>query len=172
MEFDGKRISYAQEIWVQHGGVTVLEKAGRITVEGLDDESYFKVFNHFGRVLKLFTFENGHWIDTETGLEAKGLDDSHAGRIPGVISTAEPPAARKKRPPSRGKASTSGAKKSKSRAKATVAGKRASSAAKAAAAGKRASSAAKAGNAAPSKSASGRGKSTRSNSRRSPGQAG
>ena len=159
MEFEGKQILYAPEIWVQHGGVTVVEKAGRITVEGLDDESYFKVFNHFGRVLKLFTFENGHWIDAETGLEAKGLDDSQAGRIPGVTATPENSATGKKRRTGRGKASTADTAKSKPRAKAVVAGKRASGTAKA-------------GTAAPSKGAAGRGKSSRSKSPRGSGKAG
>ena len=57
MEVSGKTIKFSNTLWVQHGGVRVKNEKETVLVEGVDDESYLKIFNHFGRVLRLYTFE-------------------------------------------------------------------------------------------------------------------
>ena len=91
MEIEGKEIRFAHDLWVQYGGVRVAEKGQRMQVEGVDEESYLKVLNHFGRVLKLFTFEGGQWVDADTGLPARGVDEAQAGRIPEAARSVRPP---------------------------------------------------------------------------------
>jgi hypothetical protein len=81
MEVKGKKLQFARTLWVQFGGVKAHEGKDTVSIEGVDDESYLKVFNHFGRVHKLFTFEDGKWIDTDTGAEPTGLDESLAGHV-------------------------------------------------------------------------------------------
>jgi hypothetical protein len=89
MQVHDKTISIDRSVWMQHGGVDVQERGGQIALTGRDDDSYLKVFNHFGRVLKLYTFEDGRWVDADTGVAAQPFDDSQAGHLP----AAEDPAA-------------------------------------------------------------------------------
>ncbi|HKI98087.1 MAG TPA: hypothetical protein VKB51_06390 [bacterium] len=83
MQVHDKTLTFDRSLWVQHGGVDVAEQEGRIVVTGRDEDSYLKVFNHFGRVLKLYTFEAGRWVDADTGGPAQALDESQAGHLPG-----------------------------------------------------------------------------------------
>lgn len=81
MDAAGKTIRFPNTLWVQHGGVKVENQGDAVVVEGVDEDSYLKVFNHFGRVLKLYTFENGKWVDPDTGSAPAVLDDSLAGHV-------------------------------------------------------------------------------------------
>ena len=92
MKIDGKRIRFAKELWVQTGGVKTAESGSERIVEGIDEDSYVKVLNHFGRALKVFTFEDGRWMDSDTGLESTGFDERIAGRVP--LGTGPPQSAR------------------------------------------------------------------------------
>lgn len=126
LEVNGKRLRFPRTLWVQYGGVKARDERDGLAVEGVDAESYVKVFNHFGRVLKLFTFEEGRWIDTDTGGEVTGLDESLAGHVvpapaqraaPAARSKAKPaPAAKSKAkaaPPAKPKGKAAGAAKGK-----------------------------------------------------------
>jgi hypothetical protein len=88
MQVHDKTISIDRSVWMQHGGVDVQERGGQIALTGRDDDSYLKVFNHFGRVLKLYTFEDGRWVDADTGVAAQPFDDSQAGHLPAAAAHA------------------------------------------------------------------------------------
>lgn len=100
LEAKGKKLSYSKTLWADHGGVRVKEGKETITVEGVDEDSFVKIFSHFGRVLKLYTFENGGWVDVETGAVPTDFDESMAGTvIPAPLAKDAKKA--KKAPPSR-----------------------------------------------------------------------
>ena len=82
MKISDKTLAFDKHLWVQFDGVDMKETGGEIKLTAKDEEAYLKVFNHFGRVLKLFIFENGQWVDSDTGLAAKPFDELQAGRLP------------------------------------------------------------------------------------------
>ncbi|MDH4246715.1 MAG: hypothetical protein OEW39_02735 [Deltaproteobacteria bacterium] len=90
MKVSGRTLEFDGSLWVQHAGVTVERHGGTVAVTATDEEAYLKVFNHFGRLLKLYTFEGGRWVDTDTGGDPLPLDEFEAGHLPGIGS--EPPA--------------------------------------------------------------------------------
>ena len=90
MDVGDTTLTFSRALWVQYGGVDATEQGARIVVTGRDEDSYLKVFNHFGRVLKLYTFEGGRWIDTDTGMRPQPLDESQAGRLPETAAPAAP----------------------------------------------------------------------------------
>ncbi len=81
LEAKGKKLRYSKTLWADYGGVRAKEEKDVVSVEGVDEDSYVKILNHFGRVLKLYTFENGEWLDLETGAAPATLDESQAGRV-------------------------------------------------------------------------------------------
>lgn len=93
MKVSDKTLAFDKNLWVQFEGVRVKEAGGEIKLTARDDEAYLKVFNHFGRVLKLFIFEDGKWVDSDTGLAAKPFDESQAGHLPDA-----PPGTKTKKP--------------------------------------------------------------------------
>ena len=108
MQIEGKTLSFDKSLWVQFGGVDIEERGEQIAVTGQDEESYLKVFNHFGRLLKLYTFENGNWLDADTALPAQPFDDSRAGRLPpAAVAAVSSARARSKAPsvPAKGRRS-------------------------------------------------------------------
>lgn len=82
MQVEGKTLTIGKSLWVQYGGVDVTEQGDRLSLTGRDEDAYLKVLNHFGRVLKLYTFEGGRWLDADTGLAAQPFDEAQAGRLP------------------------------------------------------------------------------------------
>ncbi len=121
MQIEGKTLSFDKSLWVQFGGVDIEERGEQIAVTGQDEESYLKVFNHFGRLLKLYTFETGNWLDADTALPAQPFDDSRAGRLPPTAVAAVSSArARSKAPsvPAKGRPSVSRAATGKTPVKA------------------------------------------------------
>ena len=82
MKISDKTLAFDKHLWVRFDGVDVKETGGEVKLTARDEEAYLKVFNHFGRVLKLFIFENGQWVDSDTGLAAKPFDELQAGRLP------------------------------------------------------------------------------------------
>lgn len=117
MEVSGKTIKFSNTLWVQHGGVRVKNENKSVFVEGVDDESYLKVFNHFGRVLRLYTFEGGQWVDSATGATPTTLDESLAGQVPAAKHASTVKAAAK---PAVGGARRKAAGKKKATAKTTA----------------------------------------------------
>ena len=113
MEVAGKTIRFSNTLWVQHGGVKVENQGDAVAVEGVDEDSYLKVFNHFGRVLKLYMFENGEWVDSATGSAPAVLDDSLAGHVAATthVSSLAPSRAPKKAAPAAGRKKTAAARK-------------------------------------------------------------
>ena len=101
-----KYLAFDKNLWVQFEGVRVKEAGGEIKLTARDDEAYLKVFNHFGRVLKLFLFEDGKWVDSDTGLAAKPFDESQAGHLPDA-----PPGTKTKKPVKKTTVKTKAAKK-------------------------------------------------------------
>lgn len=88
MKVEGKTLEFDSSLWVEYGGVDVEPRGASLAVTGRDDDSYLKVLSHFGRVLKLYTFEAGHWVDADTGAEPLPLDESQAGHV-SVVAAAE-----------------------------------------------------------------------------------
>jgi len=82
MQVEGSKLKFEKTLWVQFEGVDTSEEGDLLVVQGRSDDSYVKVFNQFGRLLKLFTFSNGRWVDSETNAEPANLDLSQAGRLP------------------------------------------------------------------------------------------
>ena len=64
---------------VKYEGKIVKENETHITIEGSDEESYFKIFNPFRGVAKLLMFENGNWVDSETSAAISNFDLSSLG---------------------------------------------------------------------------------------------
>ncbi|MEE8395368.1 MAG: hypothetical protein V3S29_04880 [bacterium] len=81
-EGDGKRIRIHKTLWVHYGGADVHQEGEELVLAGRDEDSYLKVLNHFGRVLKLFTFDANRWVDAETGAPPGPLDTAMAGVVP------------------------------------------------------------------------------------------
>lgn len=128
MEVSGKTIKFSNTLWVQHGGVRVKNQKERVLLEGVDDDSYLKVFNHFGRVLRLYTFEGGKWVDSATSTAPTALDESLAGQVPAAkhTSTAKPAASGPRAKAAGKKTATAKTKAKTATAKKTGAGKAAS----------------------------------------------
>ncbi len=82
MKVSDKTLAFDKNLWVQFDGVDVKETGGEVKLTARDEEAYLKVFNHFGRVLKLYIFEDGKWVDSDTGLAAKPFDELQAGHLP------------------------------------------------------------------------------------------
>jgi hypothetical protein len=100
MQVDGNRLKFDKTLWVQYEGVDSAEEGDQLVVTARSDDAYVKVFNQFGRLLKLYTFSNSHWIDSETGTEPAGFDERQAGRLtaqPAAAPAARKPAAKKKK---------------------------------------------------------------------------
>jgi hypothetical protein len=93
MQVDGNKLKFDKTLWVQYEGVESAEEGDQLVVTARSDDAYVKVFNQFGRLLKLYTFSNGRWIDSETGAEPASFDEKQAGRI--TAQPAAAPAARK-----------------------------------------------------------------------------
>ena len=91
---DRKQLRLPDTIWVQYGEVTISHQGDEILVKGNNQDAYLKVLNHFGRVLKLYTHENGEWEDADTGGAPTGFDMTLAGRLPAPPHI-EPDAAKK-----------------------------------------------------------------------------
>ena len=130
MQVEGSKLKFEKTLWVQFEGVDTSEEGDLLVVQGRTDDSYVKVFNQFGRLLKLFTFSNGRWVDSETNAEPANLDLSQAGRLPmrpAAVATPTPgkraKAARTKRP-----AAAKAARKTKAGATAEKSAKSASKA--------------------------------------------
>jgi len=130
MQVEGSKLKFEKTLWVQFEGVDTSEEGDLLVVQGRSDDSYVKVFNQFGRLLKLFTFSNGRWVDSETNAEPTNLDLSQAGRLPmrpapGAVPVPGTPAkaARSKRP-----AAAKAARKTKARVTAKKSAKPASKA--------------------------------------------
>jgi hypothetical protein len=100
MQVDGSKLKFDKTLWVQYEGVDSAEEGDQLVVTARSDDAYVKVFNQFGRLLKLYTFANGHWIDSETGTEPAGFDERQAGRLtaqPAAAPAARKPAAKAKK---------------------------------------------------------------------------
>ena len=122
MQCDGKTITFAATLWVQHGGVQVESRGDQVAVTLRDDDAFLKIYNHFGRVLKLFVAEQGAWVDTDTGQAPGAVDLSQAG----YVTPAPPqPAGRSvsgSAPTSAKSSAGTKARRSKSKSAATVTG--------------------------------------------------
>lgn len=115
MEIDGKTITLDASLWAQYDNVAVRSAGDKIVLEGRDEESYLKIFNHFGRVLTLLVFEEGQWVEAGSGTPVHHVDLSQAG----FVAAATPPAGmtRSARPGAKAKA---GSAKAKTRAAGTA----------------------------------------------------
>ena len=119
MQVAGSKLKFEKTLWVQFEGVDTSEEGGLLVVQGRSDDSYVKVFNQFGRLLKLFTFSNGRWVDSETNAEPTNLDLSQAGRLPmhPAASAAPTPGTRAKAAPKKRPAAAAKAARVKTKAK-------------------------------------------------------
>lgn len=111
IEKDGKQLRLPATLWVQHGDVKISRKGEDILVEGKNEDAYLKILNHFGRVLKLFTFESGIWEDAETGGLPTGFDTTLAGWLKEAPSTTQSASTKKKAAPEKKIASPKSSKK-------------------------------------------------------------
>lgn len=103
----GKLLQFDDTLWVHFGGVEAVKKGNKIEITGLDEDSYLKVLNQFGRVLKLYSFEGGKWMDSETGQAPSGFDEGLAGKIePQALPTKKSGSTRKARSKTTGKSKT------------------------------------------------------------------
>lgn len=116
MKVTGKTIQIPNTLWVQHGGVNIKNKGEEVILEAVDEDSYLKVFNHFGRVLKLYIYDGKQWVDSSTGSAPIALDESRAGRVPPAPHTSRDETAGKKETPAKANSRAKSAAKSKSSA--------------------------------------------------------
>ena len=83
MEINGKTITLDASLWAQYDNVSVSTTGGKVILQGRDEESYLKIFNHFGRVLILLVFEDGQWVEAGSGRAVQHVDLSQAGYVAG-----------------------------------------------------------------------------------------
>lgn len=86
MKVEGDTLVLGRHVWVQHGGVAVEARADTLALspaDGAEDAPWVKVLNPFGRVLRLYTYEDGRWQDAGTGGAPQPFEESEAGRLPG-----------------------------------------------------------------------------------------
>ncbi len=67
MKIDGNRLTFAKTLEAKYSGKLVEETDTEITIEGEDEDSYFKLYSPFRGVEKLLLFENGRWADANSG---------------------------------------------------------------------------------------------------------
>ena len=118
MQADGKKLKFSKTLWVQYEGVDTSEEGDQVCLEGRGEDSYVKVFNQYGRLLKLYTFSGGHWTDSETGQAPAGFDETQAGHLSApapAMATAKAPAKKPaKKPAAKPKKRSAAAAKSRS----------------------------------------------------------
>ena len=74
-----KRITFSKDLDVKFSGKQIKETETEITIEGEDEESYFKIYNPFHRVAKLILYEGDTWVDAESMNKIGDLDLSELG---------------------------------------------------------------------------------------------
>lgn len=105
MQVDGATLKIKRDLWAQYDGVDAVTKGDEIWLTGREEDAWLKVFNAFGRLLKLYTFEHGAWVDADSGGPPLPFDESQAGHLPGAPPVKTPA----KKPPE--KVGTPSAKK-------------------------------------------------------------
>ncbi|MDH5753368.1 MAG: hypothetical protein OEZ59_13240 [Deltaproteobacteria bacterium] len=81
MKVSERTLEFDATLWVQHSGVDVARRGDNLAVTAREEEAWLKVFNHFGRLHKLYIFEEGRWIDGDTGAPPEALDEAEAGHL-------------------------------------------------------------------------------------------
>lgn len=79
MKIEEKKVTFPKSLSVKYAGKIVEETDTHITLEGVDEESYLKIFNPFRGVAKLLMFENDQWVDAETSAAVSNFDLSSLG---------------------------------------------------------------------------------------------
>ena len=88
MKIDDKRVTFSKSLNVKFEGEIVDESDTHLTIEGIGEDSYLKIFNPFRGVAKLLLFENERWVDAETFNDISNFDFSSLGLD--NISTSSP----------------------------------------------------------------------------------
>jgi len=79
MKIEEKRLTFPKSLKVKYDGKIVDESKTHITLEGVGEDSYLKIFNPFRGVARLFLFENNVWVDAETSSAVSNFDFSSLG---------------------------------------------------------------------------------------------
>jgi len=79
MEINEKRVTFPRSLTVKYEGKIIEESDTHITIEGVGDDSYIKIFNPFRGLAKLLLFENECWVDAETSHSMSNFDFSSLG---------------------------------------------------------------------------------------------
>ncbi len=68
MKIEGNRITFSKKLEVKFSGNVIEENEEQITLEGVDEDSYLKIYSPFRGIAQLLLFENGKWLDAESGV--------------------------------------------------------------------------------------------------------
>lgn len=67
MKIEDKQITFPKTLKVKYSGKIIQETDTEITIEGEDEDSYFKIYSPFRGIAKLLLFENNKWSDAASG---------------------------------------------------------------------------------------------------------
>ena len=67
MKIEGNRVTFSKKLEVKYSGNLIEETEEQITLQGADEDSYLKIYSPFRGIAQLLLFENGKWIDAESG---------------------------------------------------------------------------------------------------------
>ncbi len=82
MKIEGNQITFPKTLDVKYSGKLTEETDSQLTIEGEDDDSYLKVYSPFRGIAKLLLFENGHWVDAESGSADFDFSSLGMGNLP------------------------------------------------------------------------------------------
>ena len=89
MKIEGNRITFSKKLEVKFSGNFIEENEEQITLEGVDEDSYLKIYSPFRGIAQLLLFENGKWLDAESGVSQFDYSALGLGEPPDLESLDE-----------------------------------------------------------------------------------
>ena len=82
MKIEGKRVTFSKKPDVKYSGNLIQTTEDQITLEGVDEDSYIKIYSPFRGIAQLLLFENGKWIDAQSGSSQFDFSSLGLGDLP------------------------------------------------------------------------------------------
>ena len=89
MKIEGNRITYSKKLEVKFSANVIEENEEQVTLEGVDEDSYLKIYSPFRGIARLLLFENGKWFDAESGVSQFDYSALGLGEPPDLDSLDE-----------------------------------------------------------------------------------
>jgi len=82
MKIEGNQVTFPKTLEVKYSGKLTEETESQLTIEGEDEDSYLKIYSPFRGIAKLLLFENGQWVDAESGSSNFDFSSLGMGNLP------------------------------------------------------------------------------------------